>query len=118
VTDAGENVVLLVGAGAVIDCWKPVIRALRRIGFHDVRTPEGATFAMARLVYGARMAWLRPDKALDKERPQFLARLSECRAAISKELLAAETADELKVRPEFGELIVRIPDGPDHPFRS
>jgi hypothetical protein len=49
-----NEVVLLVGAGAVCNAWDPVRAALRGAACEDVCSDEGANFALARLVNAAR----------------------------------------------------------------
>jgi len=46
---------LLVGAGALIDAWQPVLAAMQANRYEDVQSANAANFALARLVYIGRL---------------------------------------------------------------
>jgi hypothetical protein len=103
-----EDVVFLVGSGAVSGSWAPVISGLRDFGFHDVRSPSGANFAMAQLAYTARIAWLGDSSELVDARSPFLEKLSAGRQAVAAALLIAEEMGRLAVRREFHDVVRHV----------
>jgi hypothetical protein len=103
---AGEITIFFVGSGAVTGAWLPVVEALRTTGFRDLVTAEGANFAMARLVYVARLAHLEQNRGgLGKHRHEINAKLTEAKHAIADALVRAETDGTLHVRPEFASVM-------------
>jgi hypothetical protein len=93
------HTLFIIGSGALQDAWRPVIEALRETGFRDVRTSDGANFAMSRLVYNMRMHWkLKGD---DDDGKELLDKYNGVREKIASKLRDAEARGELRVRAEF-----------------
>lgn len=100
---------MLVGAGAVNDAWHPVIAALQANGFPDLVTADGANFALARLVYIARLAERDPDTTpIARRRAEVRAKLVDIKAAIARNLAEATSRGALPIRPEFIEVMRRF----------
>lgn len=99
--DVGSTLAI-VGAGAVSNAWQPVIAALKREGFTDIVTADAANFALARLVYVARIAQFDGDSTdIGKARSHVREKLLSVKRSISEALHHAEAHAELQVRPEF-----------------
>jgi hypothetical protein len=93
------HVLFMVGAGAVSGAWQPVIKALGETHYPEVHTSDGANYAMAQMVYVARLRWrLAPN---DSETKAMLRRFREVRERIACELRDAEARGGLSARPEF-----------------
>lgn len=97
---ATKNGLLLLGNGAVKDGWNPVIEALNGVVCAEVCSPDGANFAMARLVYIARE--LSRGVSEDHEKYCVPHREALTRLRSAKKQIAAELSKtEVSVRPEF-----------------
>jgi hypothetical protein len=100
---------MVVGAGAVEGAWGPVIAALRATGFPDLVSASAANFALARLVYVARLAERDPETTpIARSREEVRAKLAEVKTAIARQLTEAASRDELRVRAEFAEVAHRL----------
>jgi hypothetical protein len=100
---------ILVGAGAVENSWDPVIVALRSIGFPDVATAGAANFALARLVYIARLAERDPATTpIAKSKNDVRAKLAEVKRAIARELTDATARRKIGARREFADVMRRF----------
>jgi hypothetical protein len=95
---------LIVGAGAVENAWRPVLRALQP--YYDFPlTEDGANCVLARLVYLLR--WYASDSS-DlgiKELAELKTFLVEIRNAICTEIDKSEKEKELHVRKEFASIV-------------
>lgn len=105
-----DQLVLLVGSGAVVNSWEPIRRALAD-RFPWLRTSDNAYFAMARLVYLLRYAVgpraRRSHAGLDAAELQHrvVADIQGIRAAITRELQAAQASGELRVHAAFDHVL-------------
>ena len=103
-TATTKTAALVVGAGAVENAWAPVLRALQP--YHDFQlTADGANSFLARLIFLIRW-WASSDSPLFRaelaKHKKFLATI---RQAICTELKLAETANEIRVRSDFEEIV-------------
>jgi hypothetical protein len=107
--DGDDLTALVVGAGAVVNAWAPVLRALRP-HFPFQLTPDAANAFLARVVYLLR--WYSSVSGTEAEDPQHLEDLRAMwraiRQRISEEVAAAEGSGELQVRPEFDSIVDRF----------
>jgi hypothetical protein len=94
---------LIVGAGAVENAWKPVIRAIQK--FTPVPlTADGTNSFLASLIYHLRVHWTPEQRKRLSDRKMgdhYRQHLSEIRHAISKELQQSQENGELRVRKEL-----------------
>jgi hypothetical protein len=103
---------LIVGAGAVQHAWSPVIRALQT-EFDFPIDGDGANSFFARLVYLLRWWYSTPDNELTRTNQKLhLDYLNLLKSRITQELLDAQSAGELAVRPQLYSVIDHflIPD--------
>jgi hypothetical protein len=92
---ATENIALIVGAGAVENAWKPVIRALQPFYPNDFQLDgNGANSLLANLVYYMR---LKPERATEL--------YQNVKRKIAEHIIESEKNGELKARPELFEII-------------
>lgn len=97
---------LVVGAGAVEGAWEPVLKALRP--YIDIPlTPDGANAFLARLVYLLRWFSADPSEYGRKQLQQYKKILVRVRSDIAKALQKAEDRGQLRVRPEFEDVIFK-----------
>lgn len=88
---------LITGAGAVVNAWNPVIRALQ--SYYDFPlTSDSANSILARLIYLVR--WYSSLKTEDgaTQYKTHLELLNEIKASISRELKKAQDSGEITVR--------------------
>lgn len=103
---------LIVGAGAVQHAWSPVIRALQT-EFDFPIDGDSANSFFARLVYLLRWWYSTPDNELTRTNQKLhLDYLNLLKSRITQELLDAQSAGELAVRPQLYSVIDHflIPD--------
>ena len=95
---------LIVGAGAVENAWSPIVKALNN--FHHVpMTADGSNAFLARLIYLLR--WYSASETPEGKQAykETLAMLTKIRSSICRELRKAEEKGQIRVRPEFEEVI-------------
>jgi hypothetical protein len=106
-----ERVVVIVGAGAVVNSWKPVRRALLRT-YHYI--PEGEeNLAFANMVFGLR--WLHQvhfdDPKFERFRNERKAAYDELKRNIAIELVAAAGGGEIHLSADFAAIRDRFLSG-------
>jgi hypothetical protein len=96
---------LVVGAGAVVNAWKPVIRALQKRWPTEIKNEDAANCILARIVYLLRY-WSRTDEKYSLgELKRHLEFCAEIKAEIAREIGLAESSGELHVRDEFKNIV-------------
>lgn len=91
---------LIVGAGAVENAWKPVLKALQP-HFPMPLTSDGANAYLARFVYLLRW-WSAVDTELGKKsHAEVLKGFKEIREAIASEIMFSQKSGEIRQRPEL-----------------
>lgn len=101
------NISLIVGAGAVENAWKPVIRALQP--YYDFElNGDSANSIFARMVYLLR--WFGSiDDSFSKQQLEIHIEFTKTlKHEISDQLIAAERNGEIKVRSQFKEIIEKF----------
>ena len=103
--EKGQSVALIVGAGAVQNAWKPIIKALQPSYFESKLTINGATSVLTRLVYVLR--WFSDSQSEDafKKSKQLFKSVKE---KICEEIKISQQTGELAVWKEFYNLINQI----------
>jgi hypothetical protein len=98
---------MIVGAGALVDAWVPVLAAMRANGYEDVHSENAANFAMARLVYiGRQLGTYAPSvPEWAPHRDDFRKKLAQLKDAISRGLLDAERGGTLRTRGDFSKVL-------------
>jgi hypothetical protein len=99
-----QSIALFVGAGAVKNAWKPIIRAVQPPYFLDELTSEGANSGLARLVYNLRWFSNNPGEGLDKCKQI----LETAKLRISEEIKSALLRNEIMIRDEFSKIVDQI----------
>jgi hypothetical protein len=102
-----QKTAFIVGAGAVENAWQPVIRAIQPY-FSVSLSEDSANCFLARLVYVLRFWALSPGDVAKKQLEQQLQTFANIRVALSEELRAAEESGELRVRPQFAEVVDKL----------
>src|SRR5262245_8580072 len=97
----------LVDAGAVENAWAPVVRALQPYCAAKL-TGSGANFLMAQLVYQLRWFAGVDEEIGRRAVAQLKDHLVAIRAAISRELITAQSSGELRVRREFAQIVNKL----------
>lgn len=99
-----KSAALVVGAGAVLNAWAPVLRALQPY-FDFKLTADGANSVLARIVYLLRW-WSKNTAPFAAEQFQVHKDLlRDIRESICRELMAAEESAEICTRPEFNSIV-------------
>lgn len=97
----------IVGAGALIDGWRPVIEAMQAVGYAEVTSPNAANFALARIVYAVRQLEFYAPIVQEwvSRRDEFRAKLGRLRNAIADRLDEAQRSGRISPRAEFASVI-------------
>lgn len=102
--DSRPVTTFIVGAGAVESGWQPILDALQP--YHDFPlTPDGANAFLARVVYLLRYWSAHKSPLAADELKRHKKFLIEIRNAVSRSLKKAEAKGNLRVRPEFAEIV-------------
>jgi hypothetical protein len=118
----GDGVTVLIGAGAEVNAWQPIVRALNRFGGFDIESSCEANDILTQVVHNRRYFALANEYA---RRRNFSADapsakgLSECEASYAKicdairNELQAEPSREaaIQLRPEFSAVWNRVVKG-------
>jgi len=100
-----QSIALVVGAGAVQNAWTPIIRVFQPDYFKTKLSPEGATTALARMIYLLRWFSGEPNSDLFKECKQLLATAKQ---KIGEEIRISQQNGEIVIRDEFYHLVNQI----------
>ena len=101
------NISLIVGAGAVENAWEPVVRALQPYYKYKL-DGDSANSIFARLVYLLRwFGSINEDFSKGQLKP-YLEFTKKLKREISDQLIKAEREREIKVRPQFKQIIEKF----------
>lgn len=108
-----KNTALIFGAGAVVNAWAPVIRAMQPL-FDIELTGDAANSYFARLVYLLR--WFSSiDNDFERDHlKKILDETIALKKSISTELIAAQESGEIRPREKLKELVLRYLINSDH----
>lgn len=102
--DKKQSVALFVGAGAVKNAWRPIVKAVQPPYFKEELSTDGANCGLARLVYNLRWFSNNPGAGLDKCKQI----LKSAKTRICEEIKIAQQNKEIEIRDEFSNLIDQI----------
>jgi hypothetical protein len=102
--DKKQSVALFVGAGAVKNAWRPIIKAVQPPYFKEQLSADGANCGLARLVYNSRWFSNNPGSGLDKCKQI----LESAKSRICEEIKIAQQNKEIEIRDEFSNLLDQI----------
>lgn len=109
------NTSLIVGAGAIENAWKPIIKAMEP---HYELKLDGdcANSIFARIVYLLRWFGSIDEISAKEYLKNHLDFANELKVKIAKELMEAENSGELKPRPQFEEIVKKFVLVPNNRF--
>jgi hypothetical protein len=99
----------IVGAGALIEAWAPVIEGMRANG-DEVRTASAANFALARIVYVGRQleSYSNSVPEWDAHKLEFRANLKRLKEAVAWSLQRAQATGRLLARAELPTVVRKL----------
>jgi len=100
-----KNITLLVGSGAVVDAWTPVINAIRQVTKKEIDTSYAANCFFAQLVYLARFYSHVDHPDCPKKLELLIDDINILKKVISENLKTAQQKGEIKARAEFEKII-------------
>lgn len=100
-----KNTTLLVGAGAVENAWKPVIDAIKTVTSKDISTGDAANCFFAQMVYLARFYSSINHPDCPTSLKVIIDNINIIKKAIAENLKKAQQKGEIKVRPEFKNIV-------------
>jgi hypothetical protein len=102
--DKKQSVALFVGAGAVKNAWRPIIKAVQPLYFKETLSADGANYGLARLVYNLRWFSNNPGSGLDKCKQI----LESAKSRICEEIKIAQQNKDLMPLLVFPGLLLKI----------
>jgi len=104
---ASRKTLAIIGAGALVDAWLPVMGAMRANGYENVHSANAANFVLARVVYIGRQLEGYTSRVPEgiSHRDDFRTKLKGLKDAIADALEGAQLARKLVPRDEFSNVI-------------
>lgn len=103
---------LIVGAGAVVNSWEPILRVIKKEYELQTLDPDSANMLLATMIYDLREQAGRKSFITEEVKRGYKTIHNRIRLAIGKEIEASQQRGEIRAHKEFKEIVEKfiLPD--------